>query len=183
MFKGKHLYRYPVPLDGELPVDIFVVCEWYSPIERSNRLRFRFRQLSDRTKYSMLHFIGLVRIDLEDESSSSSSSSSRSDNEETYCISPDQRSTLDEALKMTTPVQKGSNTTNGERKRKQERKVAEQKEDEERTQRPRLAALSRAGERGGTRAASAAATSTTAAGDDEGDGVAEGGGGDVEMTD
>ena len=85
VFRGKHSYRQPVPLDGDLPAEITVVCEWYSPIDKSGRLNFHFRKVSDRTKYSFLHFIGLVRIDVQNESNSSSSSSSSSSSCSSSC--------------------------------------------------------------------------------------------------
>ena len=165
VFKGKKQHRYPVVIDSSLPPEIFLVCEWYSAT--SDRLKFHFREVIDRMKYSLLHFIGLVRIDLVAASSGSSSSSSSSSNQrELYSITQEQRSALDEALKMTTPVKRGSDVTVGEKKRKQESKEQERKEDEERMQRPRTDFGGRKGGREGTRAG---ATGGGGGGDDDDD--------------
>ena len=97
LFKGRAAWRRPVPVDGDLPADIFAVCEWYSEVKQSCGLRFRFRQVPDRAKYCFINFIGVVRIDFDSDASSRSK-------EDRYTITQEQRSRLDEALQMTTPV-------------------------------------------------------------------------------
>ena len=163
IFRGKHQYRHPVPIDGDLPAEISLICEWYSPIT-ANRCKFHFRKTIDRAKYSMQYFIGLVQIDLGSGSSSSSSS-----HQESYSISLEQRNALDEALKMTTPVKRGSNTTVGMKMRKQARRDDEAKEDKERMQKARMNLGGRAGARAGTRAGGAAGVG----GEEEDDGHEE----------
>ena len=64
LFKGKAQYQGSVSLNGELPKDMFVVCEWYSRVPKSQNLKFQFRQITDRAKYSFLNCIGIIRIDL-----------------------------------------------------------------------------------------------------------------------
>ena len=84
---------------------------------KSQNLKFQFRQIADRAKYSFLNCIGIIRIDL--------SESGSSNNRDIYTITADVRVVLDEGLKMTSPVKPGSTTTKGERKKK----AAEQAED------------------------------------------------------
>ena len=40
LFKGKAPWRRPVAVDGDLPADIFAVCEWYSEVQQSSGLKF-----------------------------------------------------------------------------------------------------------------------------------------------
>ena len=118
LFKGRAAWRRPVPVDGDLPADIFAVCEWYSEVKQSCGLRFRFRQVPDRAKYCFINFIGVVRIDFDSDASSRSK-------EDRYTITQEQRSRLDEALQMTTPVRRGGKMTVAE----QQQKEAQQKEE------------------------------------------------------
>ena len=93
-------------MDEEPPKDMVVVCEWHSQIPKTNNLMFRFRQDTDRARYSFVNCIGIVRIDLAESSSSSAS-------EDVYTITAEVRAVLDEGLQMTTPVKPGSKTTEG----------------------------------------------------------------------
>ena len=157
LFKGKHQYRHSLLLDKELPHEMSVVCEWYSGVNGADRCKFNFRQLNDRAKYSFNHFIGLVRIDLvtattTTTTTTSSSSSSSGDVQETYSISIEQRNILDEALKLTTPVHRGSKMTVAEKKRNEQLQKEKRQEEEQQLNRPRLD-NSKPGNRSGTRAA------------------------------
>ena len=93
-------------MNEELPSDMFAVCEWYSATSGSDNLKFHFRKLSDRTKYPFANCIGAVLINIDDSDSSA---------EDTYTITTEMRDSLDEGLKMTTPVKSGSKTTHGTR--------------------------------------------------------------------
>ena len=77
--------------DG-LPHDMFMIFEWYSPIKGTGDLQYHFKVERDRARYSFEHFIGSVRIDLDDSGSSSSSSSSSSSGggrcKDKYIVSP-----------------------------------------------------------------------------------------------
>ena len=153
LFKGKAAWRRPVAVDGDLPADIFAVCEWYSEVQKPNRLKFRFRQVTDRTKYCFVNFIGVVRIDFDSDASSRSK-------EDRYTITQEQRSRLDESLKLTTPVRRGGKMTLAE----QQQKEAQQKEEIESQARPRMNFLrpsNRAASRGNSYSAAASTTTTT----------------------
>ena len=113
LFKGRAAWRRPVAVDGDLPADIFAVCEWYSEVQQSSGLKFRFRQVTDRTKYCFVNFIGIVRIDFDSHASSSSK-------EDRYIITQEQRIHLDDALKMTTPVRRGGKMTVAEQQQKKD---------------------------------------------------------------
>ena len=141
LLKGKARYEGSVSLDDELPKDMVAVCEWYSRIPKTNSLKFRFRQDTDRARYSFVNCIGIVRIDLAGSSSSSAS-------EDVYTITTEVRAMLDEGLKMTTPVKPGSKTTEGERKQKAAKQAEEAAEYRSGLQQPRLN-LARSGARGG----------------------------------
>jgi hypothetical protein len=145
LFKGKGLWRRAVPLSGGLPAeDMSAVCEWHSPIPGTANRKFYFRDSSDRAKYPFANFIGAVRIDIDGTSSSSSSSTSTSTSTSTssgnsscssakgnYSITEAARSSLDEALKLTTPATHGSGMTVGEKKQKENKKTYEAAEDAE----------------------------------------------------
>ena len=117
LFKGKAPWRRPVAVDGDLPADIFAVCEWYSEVQQSSGLKFRFRQVTDRTKYCFVNFIGIVRIDFDSHASSSK--------EDRYTITQEQRNHLDDALKMTTPVRRGGKMTVAEQQQKKDQQDEE----------------------------------------------------------
>ena len=122
---------------------MFAVCEWYSAISGTENLKFHFRKLSDRTKYPFANCIGTVLINIDDSDSSSA--------EDTYTITTEMRDSLDEGLKMTTPVKSGSKTTHGTKKRKQQQQQEEADETAERMARPRVNLMrpsSRAASRG-----------------------------------
>jgi hypothetical protein len=135
LFKGKHQYRHSLLLDKELPHEMSVVCEWYSSVNGADRCKFNFRQLNDRAKYSFDHFIGLVRIDLvtttiTTTTTTTTSSSSSGDVQGTYSISIEQRNFVDEALKLATPVHRGSKMTVAEKKRNEQLQQEERQEEE-----------------------------------------------------
>ena len=152
LFKGKGLWRGAVSIAGELPTDLSAVCEWYSPIPRTDNQKFFFRETCDRTKYEFTHFIGAVRIDIDIDDTSS---------KDTYSITEDVRASLDEALKMTTPVTRGSEVTVGDKKKKDKKKADEDADNRARMQRPR-AEQGKGGGRNGTRGATAAAAEAAA---------------------
>ena len=104
-------------LSDGLPHDMFMICEWYSPIKGTGDLQYHFKVERDRARYSFEHFIGLVRIDLDDSGSSSSSSSGGGRCKDKYVVSPEQLTVLHEALLMTTPVSRGSKMTLAEQKK------------------------------------------------------------------
>ena len=43
-----------------------VTCQWFSPVAGSRDLEYSFHEVSDRQRYSLVHCIGLVRIDFSD---------------------------------------------------------------------------------------------------------------------
>ncbi len=149
LFKGKAAWRRPVAVDGDLPADIFAVCEWYSEVQQSSGLKFRFRQVTDRTKYCFVNFIGIVRIDFDSHASSSK--------EDRYTITQEQRSHLDDALKMTTPVRRGGKMTVAE----QQQKKAQQEEEIANQARPRMSHIRPSQHRAASRGNSSAAASSS----------------------
>jgi hypothetical protein len=157
LFKGKAQYRGSISLNEELPSDMFAVCEWYSAMSGSENLKFHFRKLSDRTKYPFANCIGTVLINIDDSDSSA---------EDTYTITTEMRDSLDEGLKMTTPVKSGSKTTHGTKKRKQQQQQEEADETAERMARPRVNLMrpsSRAASRGNSSSSSSSSTSSSSA--------------------
>jgi hypothetical protein len=150
LFKGKAAWRRPVAVDGDLAADIFAVCEWYSEVQQPNRLKFRFRQVTDRTKYCFVNFIGVVRIDFDSDASSRSK-------EDRYTITQEQRSRLDESLKLTTPVRRGGKMTVAE----QQQKEAQQKEEIVNQARPRMSHIRPSQHRAASRGNSSAAASSS----------------------
>ena len=144
-------------LSDGLPHDMFMICEWYSPIKGTGDLQYHFKVERDRARYSFEHFIGLVRIDLDDSGSSSSSSSSGGGRcKDKYIVSPEQLTLLHEALLMTTPVSRGSKMTLAEQKKRKQQQEKESEDAAARTLKPRLN-FRGAGGRDGTRGAAAAA--------------------------
>ena len=108
--------------------------------------------MTDRTKYCFVNFIGIVRIDFDSHASSSK--------EDRYTITQEQRSHLDDALKMTTPVRRGGKMTVAE----QQQKEAQQKEEIESQARPRMNFLrpsNRAASRGNSYSAAASTTTSS----------------------
>ena len=155
LFKGKAQYRGSISLNEELPSDMFAVCEWYSAISGSENLKFHFRKLSDRTKYPFANCIGAVLINIDDSDSSA---------EDTYTITTEMRDSLDEGLKMTTPVKSGSKTTHGTKKRKQQQQQQEDDETGERMARPRINLMrpsSRAASRGNSPSSSSSSSASS----------------------
>ena len=153
LFKGRATWRRPVPVDGDLPTDIFAVCEWYSEVKQSGGLRFRFRQVPDRAKYCFVNFIGVVRIDFDSDASSRFK-------EDRYTISQEQLSRLNESLKLTTPVRRGGTMTLAE----QQQKEAQQKAEIESQAKPRINLLrpsNRVASRGNSYSAAASTTTPT----------------------
>ena len=143
--------RYCIVASGHLPADIFAVCEWYSEVKQPGGLRFRFRQVPDRAKYCFINFIGVVRIDFDSDASSRSK-------DDRYTITQEQRSRLDEALQMTTPVRRGGKMTVAE----QQQKEAQQKEEIENQARPRMNHI-RPSNREASRGSSSSSSSSSAA--------------------
>ena len=153
LFKGRATWRRPVPVDGDLPTDIFAVCEWYSEVKQSGGLRFRFRQVPDRAKYCFVNFIGVVRIDFDSDASSRFK-------EDRYTISQEQLSRLNESLKLTTPVRRGGTMTLAE----QQQKEAQQKAEIESQAKPRINLLrpsNRVASRGNSYSAAASTTTSS----------------------
>jgi hypothetical protein len=126
----------------------------------SGTRQFRVRQTGSSTfaiiltepKYPFVNFIGVVRIDIDGTSSSSSSTSSSTSStsstsssnsnsrrsiKDTYSTTEAARSSLDEALKLTTPAKHGSGMIVGEKKKKENKKAYEAAEDAERMLKPR----------------------------------------------
>ena len=144
-------------MNEELPSDMFAVCEWYSATSGSDNLKFHFRKLSDRTKYPFANCIGTVLINIDDSDSSA---------EDTYTITTEMRDSLDEGLKMTTPVKSGSKTTHGTRKRKQQQQQQEADDTAERMARPRVNLMrpsSRAASRGNSSSSSSSSSFSSSA--------------------
>ena len=157
LFKGKAQYRGSISLNEELPSDMFAVCEWYSATSGSDNLKFHFRKLSDRTKYPFANCIGSVLINIDDSDSSA---------EDTYTITTEMRDSLDEGLKMTTPVKSGSKTTHGTKKRKQQQQQQEADDTAERMARPRVNLMrpsSRAASRGNSSSSSSSSSFSSSA--------------------
>ena len=152
LFKGKAQYRGSISLNEELPSDMFAVCEWYSAISGTENLKFHFRKLSDRTKYPFANCIGTVLINIDDSDSSSA--------EDTYTITTEMRDSLDEGLKLTTPVKSGSKTTHGTKKRKQQQQQQEADDTAELMARPRVN-LKRPSSRAASRGNSASSSSSS----------------------
>ena len=153
-YRGKNLWRHEVSLSDGLPHDMFMICEWYSPIKGTGDLQYHFKVERDRARYSFEHFIGLVRIDLDDSGSSSSSGGGRC--KDKYIVSPEQLTLLHEALLMTTPVSRGSKMTLAEQKKRKQQQEKESEDAAARTLKPRLN-FRGAGGRDGTGGAAAAA--------------------------
>jgi hypothetical protein len=120
ILKGKNKWRRNFFLGGDLPDDMYAVCEWYSLISRTRNLHYHFCDVADLAKYSLKYIIGLVRIGLViDESASNSSSKGRyTISKGRYTISIEQLSLPEVALKLTTPLARGSKTAVGESRKK-----------------------------------------------------------------
>jgi hypothetical protein len=88
-------------------------------MSRTDNLQYHFREVTDLAKYSFKHIIGLVRIDLMIDDSSISNSKYK------YTNFYEQLSSLEEALKLTTPVARGSKTTFGESKKRKKEQAEE----------------------------------------------------------
>ncbi|MEC8877707.1 MAG: hypothetical protein VX554_00840, partial [Candidatus Thermoplasmatota archaeon] len=110
--------------------------------------RFHIRKRGDET----------VLINIDDSDSSSA--------EDTYTITTEMRDSLDEGLKMTTPVKLGSKTTHGTRKRKQQQQQQEADDTAERMARPRVNLMrpsSRAASRGNASSSSSSSSFSSSA--------------------
>jgi len=53
LFRKSSIWRGSVPLEDGLPEDYSVICEWYSPIPRTNKLKFNFREITDRARFGL----------------------------------------------------------------------------------------------------------------------------------
>ena len=102
--------------------------------------------------HCFVNFIGIVRIDFDSHASSSK--------EDRYTITQEQRSHLDDALKMTTPVRRGGKMTVVE----QQQKKAQQEEEIANQARPRMNHIrpsNRAASRGNSSSSSTTTTTTS----------------------
>jgi hypothetical protein len=47
VLKRKNIWRREILLDGDLPDDMYAVCEWYSPMSRTDNLQYHFHEVTD----------------------------------------------------------------------------------------------------------------------------------------
>ena len=66
IYKEKAIWKSQVDLEDCDRSKFSVTCQWYSPVAGSRDLEYSFHEVSDRQRYSLVHCIGLVRIDFSD---------------------------------------------------------------------------------------------------------------------
>ena len=66
IYKEKAIWKSQVDLEDCDRSKFSVTCQWYSPVAGSRDLEYSFREVRDRQRYSLVHCIGLVRIDFSD---------------------------------------------------------------------------------------------------------------------
>jgi len=66
IYKEKAIWKSQVDLEDCDRSKFSVTCQWYSPVAGSRDLEYSFHEVRDRQRYSLVHCIGLVRIDFSD---------------------------------------------------------------------------------------------------------------------